>query len=394
MFAHLFKLIWNKRKQNFLLIVEIFFSFLVIFAVFTMAVYYYRNYKKPLGVDYENVWIISYNNTLQTSNNDSLSLFYETLLQTIKAMPQVKDVSFSSGNIPFSHAQSQSGFSHNNQQINGVDWYFAGDSYANVLSLKMLEGRWFNKQDAVAKYRPVVINASLREKLFGNSSATGKIIGDARQHDKMVVIGVVQDIKQSGDYSASRIAVYNRTDTSTFRWLDKMLVKVSPNANATFEGHLYKTVSNYMQNANISIEHLANFRKDINTFFLIPVIILLVVACFLTINVTLGLFGVLWYNINKRKAEIGLRRAVGASGNSVSWQLVAEALVLATFSLLAGSFLAVQFPLLRVFDLPATIYITALLLAILFIYLLVLLCSLYPGKQAAAVYPAVALHED
>lgn len=123
-------------------------------------------------------------------------------------------------------------------------------------------------------------------------------------------------------------------------------------------------------------------------------IILMIVAAFLIINVALGLFGVLWYNINLRKSEIGLRRAVGASGNAVSKQLVGEALMLSTFALILGSFFAIQFPLLNVFDLPAGIYIVALLLSIAFIYLLVIVCAFYPGKQAAAIYPAVALHED
>ena len=39
MFKHLFKLIWNKKKQNFLLMSEMFFSFLVLFAVFTLLVF-------------------------------------------------------------------------------------------------------------------------------------------------------------------------------------------------------------------------------------------------------------------------------------------------------------------------------------------------------------------
>jgi putative ABC transport system permease protein len=102
----------------------------------------------------------------------------------------------------------------------------------------------------------------------------------------------------------------------------------------------------------------------------------------------------LWYNINKRRGEIGLRRAVGASGRSVSAQLVSESLILATLSLIIGTFFEIQFPLLNVFDLPADVYITAIILSILFIYLLVFICSLYPGKQAAAIYPAVALHEE
>jgi putative ABC transport system permease protein len=54
----------------------------------------------------------------------------------------------------------------------------------------------------------------------------------------------------------------------------------------------------------------------------------------------------------------------------------------------------VQFPLLNVFDLPARVYIFALIFAVAFIYLLVIFCALYPGKQAAAIYPAVALHEE
>jgi len=92
--------------------------------------------------------------------------------------------------------------------------------------------------------------------------------------------------------------------------------------------------------------------------------------------------------------QIDLRRAVGATGSSVSKQLVGEAMVLSTFALIVGSFFAVQFPLLNVFDLPASVYICALILAVFFVYVLVIICALYPGRQAAAIYPAVALHEE
>src|SRR5439155_27004632 len=139
-----------------------------------------------------------------------------------------------------------------------------------------------------------------------------------------------------------------------------------------FDGRLYITIAGYMNNANIEMEHLTNKRKTINYLYLVPMIVLLIVAGFLIINVALGLFGVLWYNINKRRTEIGLRRAVVASGNSVSAQLVGEALILATLSLTIGSFFAIQFPLLNVFNLPAGVYLTAQGFAIVFIYLLVL----------------------
>jgi len=394
MFKHLFKLIWNKKKQNFLLMSEILVSFLVIFAVFTLIVYYYHNYKKPMGIDYQQVWVVNYGNSYQTKNVDSLDLYYQTLVQTIKSMPQVKGVSFTSDNIAFLHNQNTSGITVNKKKMDGVNWYTVDDNYLPVLNMQLLDGRWFDKNDGAAKNRPVIINSDLKEQLFGAGTAVGKTIGDGDDKSKMKVIGVVQAIKIKGDYAATDIGLYQRTDTGSFRWLDKMLIKVSPDAGAAFESKLYKTIANYMKGSDVEIEHMADDRTSMNYFTLVPMIVLLIVACFLIINVALGLFGVLWYNINKRRGEIGLRRAVGATGKSVSTQLVNEAMILATLSLIIGTFFAVQFPLLNLFDLPATVYIIAILLSIIFIYLLVLVCSLYPGKQAAAIYPAVALHEE
>lgn len=393
MIKHLFKLIWNKKKQNFLLMSEMLVSFLVIFAVFTLMVYYYNNYKKTMGFDYENLWVVNYNNTYQTKSTDSLNVFYENLRQTIKSMPQVKEVSFCSDNVPLSQNQWTGNIHYKNAAADG-DNYIADDNYKNAMNLRLLEGRWFDKADANAKIQPVVISDEAREKLFGTEEAIGKMVGTEDKKFDLRVIGVIQGVKAKGDYSPAKAAIYKRTDTGSYHWLGKMLIKVTPDADAAFEGKLYKTLANYMRNSNIEIEHMTNKRKRTNLFNLVPMIVTLIVACFLVINVALGLFGVLWYNINKRKGEIGLRRAIGASGRSVSSQLVSESMILATLSLIIGTFFAIQFPLLNVFDLKAGIYIVAMILSIIFIYLLVLVCSLYPGKQAAAIYPAVALHEE
>ncbi|MFI5161325.1 MAG: ABC transporter permease [Sphingobacteriales bacterium] len=393
MFKHLFKLIWNKKKQNFLLMSEMLVSFLVIFAVFTLMVYYYNNYKKPIGLEYKDMWVVDYNNTYKTKNTDSLNTFYTTLVQTIKSMPQVQEVSFCSDNVPFSQNQ-WTGDVHYKNATKGADNYIADDNYQKALGIKILEGRWFDKADAVAGTQPVIISDELKDKLFGSEDAIGKLVGMEEKKFNLRVIGVIQGVKAKGDYSPAGAAIYKRVDTGSFRSLGKMMVKVTPDADAAFEGKLYKTLANYMKDSNIEIEHMPNKLKSTNLFNLVPMIVTLIVACFLIINVALGLFGVLWYNINKRRGEIGLRRAIGASGKSVSSQLVYESLILATLSLIIGTFFAVQFPLLNVFNLKASIYIIAMVLSVIFIYLLVFVCSLYPGKQAAAIYPAVALHEE
>ena len=58
MTRHLLKLIWNRKRTNFLLMAEIFFSFLVLFAVVTLGLFYLDNYRQPLGYDYADVWCV------------------------------------------------------------------------------------------------------------------------------------------------------------------------------------------------------------------------------------------------------------------------------------------------------------------------------------------------
>lgn len=393
MLKHLFVLIWNKKKQNFVLLLEMLVSFLVIFGIFTMLVYYYKNYRKPMNFSYDHVWTIDFHGASVPQAKDSLWLYFEGLRNQLKSMKEVKEVSYTGANTPFSMSSTQNNLTYKGQKVTRVNDYTIGDDYLHVLDAKMVEGRWFSKADLGSNTRSVVINQLLKDKLFGNEPAVGKLL-DKESERPFKVIGIVENMKDKGDYQALEYGMWRRMDTGNLAWLGKIILKVAPEANTAFEGRLYKSVSGYLHGSTVEIEHLTDKRITKNNLTLIPMIIMMVVAGFLVLNVALGLFGVLWYNINRRKAEIGLRRAIGATGNAVSRQLVYESLVLATISLILGSFFAVQFPLLHVFDMASDVYFTAIALAILFIYALVVLCALYPGKQAAAIYPAVALHED
>jgi len=393
MFKHLFKMIWNKRKQNFLFLSEILVSFLVIFTVFSFLTYYYQNYSKPLGFDYKRVWAINYDNGELTKNQDSLTIFYDNLYKSLKSMPQIAEVTYSSTNFPYANSNMSTGLHQNGRKFDFVNNYVVSADYKKVWNVSLIEGRWFLPEDAVSTDKGIVINETLKKLMFGKERATGKLIGDYQDKNKMKIIGVVQDVKANGDFWPAGSAMFSRLDTGYLKNTHNILIKVRETADATFESKLYKFMASTMRNA-VEIQHLDEMRDSKNETTIIPMVIFIIIASFLIINVALGLFGVLWYNISKRRGEIGLRRAIGASGNSVSYQLVMEAIILASMSLAVGCFFAIQFPLLNVFDIPASVYIIAILLSVLFIYVLVFACSLYPGKQAAGIHPAVALHEE
>jgi putative ABC transport system permease protein len=385
---------WNKRKQNLLLLSEILVSFMVIFALFSFLVYYFQNYRKPIGLDYERVWSVSYDNRQVSKNVDSARLFYDNLEKSLKAMPQIREVAYTSANFPFSQSVMNTNLSLDDRMIYSVNRYVSSLNYHDVLQMKLIEGRWFRPEDEAAGTKPIVINETLKTEAFGTQSALGREFDNHDKTSRGKIIGVVQDIKVNGDYLPGGKAMYTQLDTTDIKWNSFILIKVNESADANFEGKLYKFLGQSFNNERVEITYMDDLRVAKNEITLIPMIIFIIVAGFLIINVALGLFGVLWYNISRRRSEMGLRRAIGASSTSVSSQLVSESLILATLSIIVGCFFALQFPLLHVFDVAANVYLYAILLATVFIYLLVIACSVYPGKQAAAIHPATALHEE
>ncbi len=391
MFQHLLKLIWNKKRQNFLLSTELLISFIVLFVLGTILCNVIWNYRAPKGLADEDIWKIHIGNGPTFQSKDSLLAFYESVSNSIESIPKVKSLTLSDFFIPYGDGANTTVVNYKDKPYSPVNILFVDDHYASTLGLTLLEGRWYNKQDALQKNLPVVISRSLRDALFGKGEALGKVIDGAGNRR---VVGVVEDTKLFGDYSSSGYTMFGNLDTGNADMISVMLVKVSPDADVRTEEMIHKTLYRSFNGADIDIKHLSDMRESMNKQSFVPILIFGIIAGFLLINVALGLVGVLWYNIQQRAPEFGLRRAVGATRFAVSIQLWGEALITASFALVIGTFFAIQFPILHVFNIPTPVYVLALIFAILFIYLLVTICALFPGRRAASIYPAVVLHED
>jgi putative ABC transport system permease protein len=398
MIRHLFTLIWNRKKNNFLMITEIFFSFMVLFGVLSLAFYYVNNYQKPLGFQYDKVWVMT--TRWNQEKPQEIKAILSRLKQQLKSNQEVAGVALASSNVPYTMQQMNLGFFHNNRMAK-TDFFQADKDFASVMQLKVTEGRWFNEQEQNSKYTNVVITQSLRDELFKGEPVIGKIVagnGDEK-NPKTKIVGVVEAYKQKGEYGEDKPSFFeykyleNAADSLGVPF-NTVLIQVKPGVTSAFEEKLMKQANQVAKGWTLEMKTLPEMRTSHNKISLIPLIVFSVVCGFLIINVALGLFGVLWYNINRRIGEIGLRRAIGAASGQVYRQFVGEVLVLATFGLILGVFFAAQFPLLQVFGVQTEVYLGALLTAVVVIYLLAAGCAAYPSRQAAGIQPATALHED
>jgi putative ABC transport system permease protein len=384
MVQHLFKLLWKKRKSNFLIMLEIFVAFFILFAVSSLSVYFYRGYIKPAGINAENVWVayIEFN-----SSDDSLNRGNRELLrQRLKSYKEIKSFSFGS-HFPYGNSNSNRGFDYKGKQYRS-EVMSVEDAFPEVLGIKMQSGEWFKERDTILKEKPIVITQHLKETLFGDEEAIGKVLGEEY---KEKIVGVIPNFKHQNDYQFKDNVIFSSTYNEVF---SSLILKMDPSVSADFEAQFAKSIQNLGKNWTVQIQHLDDMKKHKNQLVIIPLIIAFIVVGFLILNVAFGLFGVLFQNINRRRGEIGLRRAIGASADNISVQFIGEMVVLATFSVILGLFFAIQFPLLKVFDVAPSIYLTGILLAVLLVYLIVIACAWFPSRQAAAIQPAMALHEE
>jgi len=399
MIRHLFTLMWNRRRANALLIVEILLAFVVLFAVGTIGAGLWSNYRQPLGFGYAQVWQVNLAFGSQPRAERPATL--QQVLGQLRALPGVQGVAVSASNTPFSFNDSQTSVEQTDAQgkavrsADEVNIFYVGPELRDVLDFKLTAGRWFDPRDATpGAHGPIVIDERLREVFFpGGAAVVGKLL---RFDDKQWrVVGVVQAYRADGELQTPVPAMMQpvfATDTAFVP--DALLLRVQPGSGAALEKRLTDEIRRIGPSWSATVRTLPEMHASQAKQLLTKPVLLSVMSIFLLLNVALGLFGVLWLTISQRRAELGVRRALGAPAGAIARLIVGETLALTTFGLGLGLLVAVQFPLLGAFEVPAGVYLTAMGLAAVGLYLLAIVCALYPSQLAARIQPAVALREE
>ena len=399
MFHHLLTLIWNRKRANALLMAELFLSFVVLFGLGSLVAVVTLAMRQPPGFAYDDVWELRLTtNNDQTPQNPTL----RRLLAQLRATPGVADVSLAAFSTPFSTYNMNSNIRVENGPFVSGNEVQADDHFGPLLQLQLLEGRWFDRGDDAGNVPPIIINRELRQALFGTGPVLGKLVrsshsSNPKEMKEGRVVGVTGSYRPGGDLGAPTPAVFVRavlTDSTVTMFSHVLLVRVRPGSGAVLEEQLVRTVAAITKTWSTSVISLPDSRAAGLDMALAPIWAVGLVCAFLLLNVALGLFGALWQAIGQRRAEIGLRRAVGATGPGISRQFVVETLLLTTLAVVPGLLLAVQLPLLNAFGQPLAVYAVGMGLALVLVYGFAVLCAMQPSWLAASIRPAAALREE
>ena len=416
MIRHVCKLIWHRKRTNLLLMIEIFFSVLVLFGVGALGVYMAENWRRPIGFTPDNLWVV--NVDMRVTTNDTFTASQvETMRLVLAAAREVPEVEKVAGALlpPYVIGSSNRAYTRKGRAIEfGVNE--VTDEFNDVLGLRIVQGRWFGREDDGASYLPVVINNEMAEELFpgqdpigqnlapeqtpGSDPRAGSPTGPVEREQR--VVGVVAAYREDGEVDGQAWqALYRKplTDTDPSMTREPAPGEPDPADAGRHErprrGTAAEAPAGRRTGMVVHREADARIAGVDDCLRGSPGAAVGLIAGFLMLMVAMGLTGVLWQSVTQRTREIGLRRAKGAERSRVQRQILGELVVMTSMAVGVAAVLVAQVPIISPFYWVDThVYVVGFIMAAATIYLLTLLCGWYPSRLATRVEPAEALRYE
>jgi len=394
MIRQFFKILWNNRKRNILVFIELFMISLILTNMVLYLTNLYEIYRIKNCYHTDNVVLIQITKKADEDKKISEASF-ENLKKVLASNPFVESVSVSSNALPYNYNAWSTEFKHDSDRI-GIDIRFTDINYGKVMKIKPLKGRWFDASDFGKAVIPVLISKDVDERYFKGSSVGARLTNETKEYE---VIGVTERFKRSDVESPDRFTfIFKDSIKPDADWSTAFLVRTSENRAADMlavaERQVYSTIN--PDNWTISsLNSLENMHAEQNRNSYQGSFLTVIITIFIIVNIFLGTIGILWYNTNLRIHEIGIRRAIGATGKKIRQQLIMESMVLAFISLAIVVSIMAQTPMFIGRGNPEPgVKLYSILISSAIMIILVLLSTWIPARLASGIQPASALKTE
>jgi predicted permease len=327
--------------------------------------------------------------------------YYDRVLDKARALPGVQSAAFIS-DLPFTTRGNSTAF-----RIQGVElgpdvaldalYRISTFDYLETLGVRLLEGRFYGREDHAEAPAVVVINETLKKRFFPKESPLGKKL-QIQDEVWRTIIGVVAEIRERGFEATLKPGVYLPNVQNKTAWaVPAQLVirtKTPPLALAPAVREIIwsvnpdQPISQIRTMDEIIDLDVADRKQQMSMLGAFSVLALILAA--------LGIYGVLAYAVSQRTREIGVRMALGAHAIDVVRMIAGGGLKLVGFGLVIG--MAAAIGLTRwmekiLYGVKATDPATYALVAAVLVTVAILACVI-PARRAANVDPMVALRDE
>jgi len=324
------------------------------------------------------------------------------MAQRVRAVPGVLSAS-TSDNTPISGSSwndsiQVDGYTPKGERDDSIWLYRVSPRYFETLGIPLIGGRDFDARDTLHSPKVALINQTAAKKFFAGKNAVGQtyretyptlgppiqiigVVGDTKYRslkEDILPVAFVAASQEEKPYPSGTIEVRAAgSAASLIPTVKNVLEQVNPDVSLEF-----KTLSDQVD-SSLTRERLL---ATLSGFF----------GGLALLLATIGLYGVMSYNVTRRRNEIGIRMALGAAEATVLRMVLREVSLLVGVGLVVGiGAAAAATRLIATFVYgvtvrdPATMTIAALILAAVALF-----AGYLPARRASRVDPMVALRDE
>lgn len=270
--------------------------------------------------------------------------------------------------------------------------YLGTDHTIETLGLKLIEGRNFYphelKDNLDSPSRLAIISSALAKAVWPDESALGKVLYEGKDA-QITVIGVVDKLQGAWIDSAE-------LENSMIQNVDyggsSYMVRAKPEHHAELKTAI--TAALLAENPNRVLDRFKTIEALKESSYrdhqlMITVLTMMVVL--LLLITSLGLTGMVMFNIQRRTKQIGTRRALGAKKRDIISYFLVENYLICLAGGVLGGLLAIQLgqQLMKIYSLPM-LDLSYPILTVAGLFVVTTLAVYLPARKAANISPATA----
>lgn len=419
MIKHLLTLIWNQRNGNVWIFLELLLVTAMLWVMADSLLVDTYTYRQPIGVDTQHTYLLSYGLTddateLGIEQNTQATQDLLQLLRNLRQCPEVEAVSLSNIAVPYTYSRGWSGLMPVEDTASASYAYrvrYVDLEYFRVFKVKDKEGRPLYDQ-VLKNPGEIVLSETLDEIFFpeGSGRTQREVKWGPKSTESMKVSAVSAPLKEM-DFDT-----YQPTYYYVWRTEQDFLDEVAEN-DIRFYDCLFRMKKDYSQQemetflqqeserlqvGNVyvsSVKPISEYRADMLKPRLDNQKKKIAMVGFMLVNIFFWIVGTFWLRTQSRRAEIGLRAALGASKRQLRRELFLEGLFLLALTL---PFLLIFLVNMLYLDMPDTYrlaytwwrFLITLSVSYLLMGGMIYLGIRIPANKITRMNPAETLHYE
>jgi predicted permease len=384
-----------------LVVLQVALSMVLVVAAGLMLTTFFRLEKLDPGFDRERVLLVAVDLRNGNYPTEQRGPVFQRMLDRMRGVPGVRYAAGASI-TPISGSWWDEELEIEGYTGKGADVYFnqVTDGYFETLGAKVIAGRDFNAHDTPQAPRVALVNQMFAKKYFAGSSPMGKryrAVEGNTMGPWTEIIGIVSDSKygtiRDEAPPTAYLAMSQETKPLTAR---NYVLNIASGAPAGAISAVKSAMAEVNPNITLEFATLATqVDESLNKERLLATLSGFFGGLALLLA-TIGLYGVMSYNVARRRNEIGIRMALGAEQARVLRMVLREVLVLILCGLavgLAATLATTRFVESFLYGMkpndPLTLGIAAGTLA-----LVAMVAGFLPARRASRLDPMTALREE